>query len=83
MAERRISLIIDVDLEKGTKEAHERTISLIAYRASRDLIGRLEDQGYTVQRARYNLLMHYVRHNKWTTLVEPKAKKSRRLKRVV
>lgn len=80
MAERRISFVIEVDLEKGSKEAHERTISLITYAASRDFQRRLEEQGYKVRRVRYNLLMHYIRHNNWYTLTEPK--KKRRLKRV-
>lgn len=81
MAERRISFLVEVDLERGSKEAHERTISLIADSAARDFQRRLEDRGYAVRRVKYNILMHYVRHNRWTTLTEPK--KVRRLKRVV
>ena len=79
---RQIVLTVVVDLAKGTKEAHERTISRLATGAAEEFVQSLSRNGYTVRSSGFNLLMHYVRHDNFTWITKP-AKAVRRLKRVV
>lgn len=80
VARRTVEIKVVVDLAKGSKEAHARTIRRIADEIGLYAVRELEDRNYTIQKATVTTLMHYVRHDLTTTLVKPVV---RRLKKVV
>ena len=79
MATRRISIIIDMDLAKGSKEAHAVTIKRIADLIGSETVELVKSKGYRVDSAQVRTVMHYVRHEMSTMLVK---KVVRRLKKV-
>lgn len=79
MAERRITLQIDIDLAKHSKEAHAVTIEKIAKAVAAHAVELIEDKGYSIRRASATTTMHYVRHVLPVVLRKPKVT---RLKKV-
>lgn len=62
MAERRISMIVHIDLAKASKEAHAVTIEKLAKQVGTYAADLIEDHGYTIRKAHVETVMHYVRH---------------------
>lgn len=62
MAERRISFLIDIDLSKGSKEAHAVTIEKIAHKLGGVAVDLMEAHNYDIRRAVTTTEIHYVRH---------------------
>lgn len=79
MAKRRISIIIDMDLAKGSKEAHAVTIKKIADIVGSDAVQAVRDKGYRVDAAQVRTVMHYVRHELTTTLVKQTVRRLRKV----
>lgn len=80
MAERRISFLVEIDLTKGSKEAHAVTIEKIANRIAEFAVQQMEGKNYDIRRAVVSTEMHYVRHVLKNVIV---AASKRRLRRVV
>lgn len=62
MAERRITIKIDIDLDKYSKEAHAVTVRRIAYDVGQYATQMFTDNGYTVRASNLETTIHYVRH---------------------
>jgi hypothetical protein len=62
MAARRITIEIDIDLDKYSKAAHEVTVEKVAREVAQFAATRMKAQGYTIESAKARLILHYVRH---------------------
>lgn len=71
MAERRATIVLDIDLAKYSKEAHMVTVEKIAHDLGAIAVKAFEDRGYTVRRASVNTMLHYVRHSSRVWLKRP------------
>lgn len=63
MAKRRATLVIDIDLARGSKEAHMVTVEKIANKVGQMAVEAFEARGYRVHEAKINTTLHYVRHS--------------------
>lgn len=72
MAERRITFQIDIDLAKGSKEAHARTVNRFGQYLAEYATEQMELRGYTVRQATGYTTMHYVRHALTHVIKQPK-----------
>jgi hypothetical protein len=59
---RRVTMLIEMDLPRGSKEAHEVTVRKIARQVGTFATGLMEDNGYTVRQSNVVLTLHTVRH---------------------
>lgn len=66
---RRISITVDIDLARGSKEAHAVTIEKIANQIGRTATSLIENKGYTIEKAEVRTVLHYVRHELKTVLM--------------
>ena len=74
---RRVSFTIDLDLAKGSKEAHAVTVERIARRILRETEQVMIDKGYKVQGATITTLLHTVRHKTIYSLPHLLAKRAK------
>lgn len=72
MAERRVTISVDIDLARGSKEAYEPTIRRLADDVGAHVLDVFERNGFRVRAAKVNTLMHYVRHDMSTILRSPR-----------
>lgn len=72
MADRRATITVDIDLTKGSKEAHMVTVQRIADACGAEIVSAFEERGYSVRRASVNTTLHYVRHSATTWLRRPR-----------
>lgn len=59
---RRISMLIDIDLIKNTKEAHASSIEKIAEAITQYASDLMSENGYVVRRTASATTLHTVRH---------------------
>lgn len=62
MAKRMISVVFDLELKGGSKEAHAVTVEKIVRNLGPVVVEAFEKKGYTVKSATSSTTMHYVRH---------------------
>jgi Arc/MetJ family transcription regulator len=79
---RRISVQIDLDLTRGSRETNEATLPRYIKSATEEFILSLESVGFTVKEARVRSSLGYLRHEFPATFLR-KSKKVRALRRVV
>jgi hypothetical protein len=65
---RRVTITLDIDLAKYSKEAHMVTVQKIADALGAHAVSLFEDTGYKVHSASASTMMHYVRHTSRTML---------------
>jgi alpha-L-arabinofuranosidase len=73
---RRVTMLVELDLPRGSKEAHEVTVRKIAQEVGKVATSLMEERGYTVSTSNVTLTMHTVRHV--TKLAIKKAVKSKK-----
>lgn len=79
MTERRITFEVSIDLSKGSKEAHARTVRSIGRQIAEYSTELMEDYGYTVRQSKASTTMHYVRHVLEHTVKEPRRRKLKKV----
>ena len=72
MAERRVSIEIDIDLSRGSKEAYYPTIERLSANVGEYATKLFEANGFNVRRSMATTTMHYVRHQIVTAIKRPK-----------
>jgi len=71
MSERRITIQIDIDLQKNSKEAHAVTIDRMANRIGVYVDQMFVDWYYKPRRVTVTTTMHYVRHTLTKVIRKP------------
>lgn len=79
MASRTISILVNIDLAKGSKEAHAVTIKKIADAIGAQAVEAIEAKGYTVRAAHVETVLHYVRHEMRTQLKKAVVRKLKKV----
>lgn len=72
MAERRVSIQIDIDLARGSKNGYYPTIERLSSNVGEYANQLFEAQGFNVRRAMTTTTVHYVRHVIVTAIKRPK-----------